>query len=290
MLAMHAATPLPSLFASHGSPMIALEPGATGTFFARLGLAIDRSFGRPRAVLAVSAHTLMRDNVLLGARRHEAVHDFGGFPAPLYGLRYDAPGDPALAEQAATLLAAAGWRSAVLDEGGLDHGIWTVLRYLYPEADVPVVPLAMNPRATPAQQFALGAALAPLREQGVLVLATGSITHNLQRVAATGRFHAPASDVQAMDEIPPSAAFRTWVHERSTARDWAALFDYRRQAPAAYDMHPSDEHWLPFYVAAGAGGRDALPVRVHDAVTFGCLGMDAYAFGAGASALAVAAA
>jgi 4,5-DOPA dioxygenase extradiol len=285
MSIVNAATPLPSLYVSHGSPMIALEPGATGAFFARLGPAIDRSFGRPRAVLAVSAHLLMRDNVLLGARRHEAVHDFGGFPAPLYDLRYDAPGDAALAEQAARLLAAAGLRTAVVDKGGLDHGIWTVLRYVYPDADVPVVPLAMNPHAWPAQQFALGAALAPLRAQGVLVLATGSITHNLQRVAATRRFHAPASEVQAMDEIPSSAAFRTWVHERSIARDWDALFEYRRLAPAAHDMHPSDEHWLPFYVAAGAGGRDALPVRVHDAVTFGCLGMDAYAFGGEAVAL-----
>lgn len=282
---MHATARLPSLFVSHGSPMIALEPGATGAFFGHLGAAIDREFGRPRAVLAVSAHTLMRDNVVLGARQHEAIHDFGGFPAALYQLRYDAPGDRALAERAAALVAGAGLRTAVHGEGGLDHGIWTVLRYVYPDGDVPVVPVAMNPYATPAEQFSLGEALAPLRQQGVLVLATGSITHNLQRVVATRRFHAPIGDVQAMNEIVESAAFRTWVHERSAARDWDALFEYRRQAPHARDMHPSDEHWLPFYVAAGAGGREAAPVRLHDEVTFGCLGMDAYAFGREAGAL-----
>jgi 4,5-DOPA dioxygenase extradiol len=282
---MDATTRLPALFVSHGSPMIALEPGFTGAFFGRLGAAIDRDFGRPRAVLAVSAHTLMRDNVVFGARRHEAIHDFGGFPAALYQLRYDAPGDAALAERAAALLAGAGLRTAVQGEGGLDHGIWTVLRYVYPEGDVPVVPLAMNPYATPAQQFTLGQALAPLREQGVLVLGTGSITHNLQRAAATQRFHASIGDVQGMEEIAESAAFRAWVRERSAQRDWDALFDYRRQAPHARDMHPSDEHWLPFYVAAGAGGREAVPVRLHDEVTFGCLGMDAYAFGSEAGAL-----
>lgn len=276
----------PSLFVSHGSPMIALDAGRAGVFLRQLGPAIDASFGRPRAILAVSAHTLARENLLLGAARHQAVHDFGGFPDELYRLRYDAPGDPALAEQARAQLAAAGLRTAVLPDGGLDHGIWTALRYVYPDADVPVVPLAMDPHATPAQQFALGEALAPLRADGVLVMGTGGITHNLQRVAMTRRFHARIDEAEAMAEIDQSAAFRRWMLERSRDRDWPALFDYRDRAPAARDMHPTDEHLLPFFVAAGAGGRDALPERLHDSVTFGCLGMDAYAFGASAQVLA----
>ena len=266
---------LPPIFVSHGSPMIALEPGAAGAFMQRLGPAIDATFGRPKAIVAISAHTAARAHVLLAAPRHEAVYDFGGFDPKLYALRYDAPGAPALAKQVAELLGAAGLPVHLLDQGGLDHGNWTALRYLYPNADVPVLPLAFVPSQSPALQFALGAALAPLAEQGVLVLGSGSITHNLRRVFAGGL--KPNPDQL---EIPESRAFRNWMHERSSAREWEALFDYRKRAPHAVDMHPTDEHLLPWYVAAGAGGRDCAPIRLHDSATLGSLGMDAYVFGA----------
>jgi 4,5-DOPA dioxygenase extradiol len=273
---------LPSIFVSHGSPMIALEPGAAGAFLSRLGPAIDAAFGRPRAIVAVSAHTLARAPLVLGAARHETVHDFGGFPAELYALRYDAPGSPELAAEVSAHLQSAGIAAHLTEAGGLDHGIWTALRYVYPQADVPIVPLAFVPSQTPAQQFALGAALAPLREQGVLVLGTGSITHNLRRLFG-GVHGRPDADAP---EIAESAAFRRWFADHSAARDWPALFDYRRQAPYAADMHPSDEHLLPWYAPAGAGGNEAAPQRLHDSVTFGALGMDAYAFGAQAARLA----
>ncbi len=273
--------PLPALFVSHGSPMIALEPGAAGAFLQRLGPAIDAAFGRPRAILAVSAHTAARAPVLLAAKRHEAVYDFGNFDPRLNQLRYDAPGAPALAQRVAALLESAQIAVHTLAEGGLDHGIWTALRYLYPDADIPVLPLGFVPSQSPAQQFALGAALAPLAAEGVLVLGTGSITHNLRRVFAGG-LRAGADQ----DEIPESAAFREWMRARSTALDWDALFDYRQRAPHAVDMHPTDEHLLPWFVAAGAGGRDAPAQRLHASVTLGSLGMDAYAFGAQAPRLA----
>ncbi len=263
----------PALFVSHGSPMIALQPGATGAFMQRLGQALDRGFGRPRAVLAISAHTTARQSVLLAGAQHQAVYDFGGFPPPLYELRYDAPGAPELAAELAQSL-----HLPALDHGGLDHGIWTALRYIYPQADVPVLPLALTPQDSPAQLFALGKQLAALRAQGVLVLATGSITHNLRLV-----MRGPAEDAP---ELPESAAFRQWFLEHAQARDWNALFDYRHQAPHAALMHPSDEHLLPWYVAAGAGGPAATPLRLHEAVTFASLGMDAYAFGAEAGRLA----
>ena len=192
----------------------------------------------------------------------------------------DAPGAPALAERVAGLLGAAGLPVHLSPEGGLDHGIWTPLRYLYPEADIPVLPLAFVPSQTPAQQFALGEALAPLADEGVLLLASGSITHNLRRVFAQG-LRGPVD----RPEIPESAAFRHWMLARSEARDWNALFDYRARAPHAVDMHPTDEHLLPWYVAAGAGGRDAMPLRLHDSLTYGALGMDAYGFGAQAGRL-----
>ncbi len=270
---------LPTLFLSHGSPMLALEPGTTGPFLQDLGPAIVATFGRPRAILAVSAHSTAREPVLLAAAQHQAVHDFGGFPDALFKLQYNAPGAPELASSVQGLLSAAGLPVHRVDEGGLDHGIWSMLRFMYPEADVPVLPLAWVPSLPPAQQFALGEVLARLSEQGVLVMGSGSITHNLRRVFAGNR---PAVDTQ---EIAESAGFRAWMSERSAARDWAALFDYRSQAPHAQDMHPTDEHLLPWYVAAGAGGRDTAPVRLHEGVTYGCLGMDAYAFGPQAAQL-----
>jgi 4,5-DOPA dioxygenase extradiol len=273
----------PPLFVSHGSPMIALEPGAAGQFLGRLGPAIDAAFGRPQAILAVSAHTIARVPQLLAAPRHEAVHDFGGFPPALYSLRYDAPGAPALAAEVRTRLLAAGVDAPLVAQGGLDHGIWTVLRYLYPRADVPVLPLAWSPSASPAQLFALGQALAPLAQQRVLLLATGSITHNLRRLF--GPDGMPAIDAP---EIAESRAFRDWFAERSAARDWPALFEQRSRAPHAREMHPTDEHLLPWFVAAGAGGEASAPVRLHESVTYGALGMDVYAFGPHAAALAAA--
>jgi 4,5-DOPA dioxygenase extradiol len=274
---------LPPLFVSHGSPMTALEPGASGAFWQRLGMAIDAAFGRPRAIVAVSAHTLSAQPLLLAAARHAAVHDFGGFPAPLYRLRYDAPGAPALAPRVQALLAQAGIAAATRDAGGLDHGIWVPLRFVYPAADVPVLPLGWNPALAPAALHALGAALAPLADEGVLVLGTGSITHNLRLL---GDFSGRGPAVQP--ERADSAASRDWFATRSAARDWDALLAYRERAPHAALMHPSDEHLLPWYVAAGAGGRAHAPQRLHADVCYGALGMDAYAFGPQAAALAAA--
>jgi 4,5-DOPA dioxygenase extradiol len=274
-------TPLPSLFVSHGSPMIALEPGAAGAFMQRLGPAVDAAFGRPKAIVTVSAHTAARVPVVLAAPRHEAVYDFGGFDPKLRTLRYDAAGDPALAARLVHLLQSAGIAAQGVDQGGLDHGAWTALRFLYPAAEIPVVPLAFVPGDPPAAQFALGEALRPLAREGVLVLGSGSITHNLRRLFAGGL--RPAAD---QPEVDDNAEFRHWIATRAAARDWNALFAYRSQAPHAVAMHPTDEHLLPWYVAAGVGGRDAAPIRIHDGATMGSLGMDAYAFGPGAAKLA----
>jgi 4,5-DOPA dioxygenase extradiol len=270
---------LPPLYISHGSPMTALDAGEAGAFWRALGPAITATFGKPKAILAVSAHSLTREPLLLAAERHEAVYDFSGFPEALYQLRYDVPGAPALAERVGTLLREAGQPVHVQPEGGLDHGIWTPLRSMFPAADIPVLPLAWPPKWSPEALFRLGEALAPLADEGVLVMGSGAITHNL-RLFAGGR--APIDT----PEYPESAAFRGWVAERATAHDWPALFAYRAQAPHAAHMHPSDEHWLPFYVAAGAGGQEHGAVRLHDSVTYGHLGMDAYAFGPQAARLA----
>ena len=272
-------THIPPIFLSHGSPMSSVEPGAAGVFWQALGPALQAVAQRPKAILAISAHSLTREPVLMAAARHSTVHDFSGFPEALYRLRYDAPGAPDLAPRVASLVQGAGLPVHVSPEGGLDHGIWVPLRFAWPDADVPVLPLAFPPDWSPAQLYALGQALAPLADEGVLVLGTGSITHNLRLVF--GRGSMPPLDAP---EIAESAAFRNWFASRSAAADTPALLDYRRQAPNAALMHPTAEHLLPFFVAAGAGGAGPT-LRLHDSLTYGCLGMDAYAFGAGAKAL-----
>jgi 4,5-DOPA dioxygenase extradiol len=273
--------PQPALFLSHGSPMIALQPGAAGLFMQTLGEGLRQQFGLPRAILALSAHTLAHELTFLAAPAHHAVHDFGRFDDRLFDMRYDAPGEPALALNIAQRLQDAGWHANLVPAGGLDHGNWTVLRYLFPQANVPILPLAWVPSNNPAQQFALGQLLSPLLDEGVLILASGSITHNLGRVFSRG-MNVPAEQV----EISDSKAFRQWMFEKSQARDWPALLQVREQAPFFDDMHPTDEHPLPWFIAAGAGGSAHVPQRLHESVTYGCLGMDAYAFGPQAASLA----
>jgi len=267
------------LFVSHGSPMTALQPREAGAFMQQLGRTLRQQHGLPRAILAVSAHSLTQEPVLMAAPRHEAVYDFGGFDPQLYTLRYDAPGAPGVADRVSELMAAAGIPMHRVAEGGLDHGIWTPLRFMFPDADVPVLPLAWPPQWSPAQLFVLGQALAPLAGEGVLILGSGSITHNLRRVFAGGGLHPPERAA-----TPESTAFRDWFASHGAAADWAPLLDYREQAPHAALMHPTDEHLLPFFVAAGAGGK-VPALRIHDSLVFGELGMDAYAFGPTAPAL-----
>jgi len=269
------------LFLSHGSPMTALDAGPAGAFWQALGRAVDARIAAgapaPSAIVALSAHTLARRAVTLAGARHEAVHDFGGFPRALYELRYDVAGAPTLAPHVEQLLQWAGIEVEHADAGGLDHGIWVPLRAIRPRADIPVLPVAFPPDRTPQQLFELGVALQPLVDEGAWVIGTGSITHNL-------RLGLPAAG--DVPEIPASAAFRAWFAERSAARDWPALWNYRTLAPDAEYMHPTDEHLLPWFIAAGAGGPEHAPVRLHGSVAGGHLGMDAYAFGAHAQALA----
>ena len=261
-----------ALFVSHGSPMTALQGGAAGAFMQSYGQQWRTQFPKPRAILALSAHTLASEATVLAAREHAAVYDFGGFDPRLRTLRYDAPGSPELARQVAERLQAARWPVRVSAQGGLDHGLWTPLRYLWPDADVPVLPLAWNPDWTPEQLMELGAVLAPLSQEGVWLLTSGSITHNL------GWFMREPQPMQA-PERAESAAFRQWWHAHSVASDWPALCAYRTLAPHGVDMHPTDEHLLPFFVAAGWGAALARRAsRVHESAQHGVIGMDAYAF------------
>ena len=241
-------TSLPSIFVSHGSPMIALEPGDAGAFMQRLGPAIDAAFGRPKAIVSVSAHTAARVPVVLGAARHEAIYDFGNFDPPpqrdaLRRARRPGPGRRACPRCCRPPAST----SQLVHEGGLDHGAWTALRYIYPEADIPIVPLAFVPSDPPAQAVRARRRARRAADDGVLVLGSGSITHNLRRVFSGGGLHPD----QARPEIPESAAFRRWIADRAAARDWDALFAYR--APGAACRRHASERRAP--AALVRGGR-----------------------------------
>ena len=254
---------LPTLFISHGSPMLALEPGASGIALARLA----RELPRPRAILVVSAHWESGHLLVTGAAQPETWHDFYGFPEELYALRYPAPGAPALAAEVVELLDTAGFQATLDPRRPFDHGVWVPLSLMYPAADIPVIQLSLPSRHGPQLQTRLGQALAGLRERDVLLIGSGSITHNLRELD----WHAGPDTV-----MPWAGAFRQWMVEQLAASDEQALHDYRQRAPEAVRNHPSDEHLLPLFFARAAGGAFAIE---HSGFTLGALGMDIYRFG-----------
>jgi 4,5-DOPA dioxygenase extradiol len=256
---------LPSLYISHGSPMTALHPGQVGERLFELAATLPR----PKALVIATAHWLAHKPTVGGAAQPATIHDFYGFPHELFDIRYPAPGAPAVAAQVMQLLEEADLAPVLDPAHGLDHGAWVPLRLLYPQADIPVVPLSIQPNLGPAHQYAVGQALAPLREQGVLVIGSGSITHNLRD------FRAGYSEER---EAPYVRPFIGWIEQKLAAGDTDALLDYRRQAPFAERAHPTDEHLLPLYVALGAAGEHVAAQRIDAGIDLGFLAMDIYRF------------
>ena len=256
-------TTAPSLFISHGSPMFALEPGQLGPNLRAIGQALRGI----TAVLVVSPHWQTRGVRVGTSAAPETIHDFGGFPTPLYQLQYPAPGAPTLAQDAARLLEQAGFAVALDERRGLDHGAWVPLRYLFPQADMPVFQVSLPQDIDAAGALRLGQALAPLRERGVLVVGSGSLTHNLYEFRQQIRNPEYAQD------------FADWVRDAVAARDVAALVDYRRRAPQAERAHPTEEHYLPLLVAVGASADTDAARLVKGGMTYGVLSMDSFAFG-----------
>jgi 4,5-DOPA dioxygenase extradiol len=258
-------TLLPSLFVSHGAPTFALEPGPAGCALHALGALLPR----PRAVLVLSPHWITAGLEIGTNPQPPTIHDFGGFPDALYRLRYPAAGAPHVAQEVMAQLTRAGLAARANPDRGLDHGTWTPLLHLYPDADVPVVPLSLPLTDSPEVVHALGQALAGLSESGVLFLASGAITHNLHDVRpgrAQGSGYAPR--------------FMDWMASTIAAGDLPALLDYRRRAPDAARAHPTPEHLLPLFAAIGAAGDAWQPAfRLPGGLTYGVIGMDAYAFG-----------
>lgn len=257
-------TPAPVLFLSHGAPTFAIEPGKLGPLLQTLGTRLTDV----RAVLVVSPHWQTRDVQVMATAQPETVHDFGGFPKALYALRYPATGAPQFAAQAAELLQQAGFATHIDAQRGLDHGAWVPLLHLLPQAQLPVFQVSLPYSLTTAQAVALGRALAPLREQGVMIVGSGSMTHNL------GEFHPavthPAVYVQE---------FSAWVRTVVLAQAVNAVVRYRSEAPHAVRAHPTEEHFLPMLVAMGATQEGEGVQWLDGGIEYGMLCMDSYAWG-----------
>lgn len=258
-------TRLPTLFVSHGAPTFALEPGQAGPQLARLGRALQR----PRAVLVVSPHWMTRDVAVSTTPRPQTVHDFGGFPQALYALQYPAPGHPELAQAAASLLAQAGHRVALDPQRGLDHGAWVPLLHLFPLADVPVFQVSMPATLDAESAWQLGEVLSPLSEQGVLIVGSGSLTHNLYEFRQGHGKH----ETYVRE-------FAAWMAAAVLARDREQLVHALERAPHAARAHPTAEHLLPLFVAAGAAAGDAAASVLSGGITHGTLSMDSFVFAA----------
>lgn len=251
------------VFVSHGSPMLALTHTPAHDFLSALGAQLPR----PDSILCVSAHWETSQPAVSTASHPATIHDFSGFPEQLYQLRYPAPGAPALAHRTVALLAAAGIAAQTDADHGLDHGAWVPLMLMYGGADIPVTQLSVQFPRDAAWHLALGQALAPLGDEGVLVLGSGSAVHNLRALefAANGRI------------TPWAQEFEHWLDQAIQRGDQSALAGYRDQAPHAVRAHPRDEHLLPLFVAAGAA--QGKPGRLlHRSFEAGSLAMSAWAW------------
>lgn len=253
---------MPAAFIGHGSPMNALEPNRWTEAWARFGAAFGDTVERPRAILAISAHWYINATAVTAMDEPKTIHDFFGFPPELFAVDYPAPGLPALADEVANVVDPV-WVGRDLDSWGIDHGTWSVLVHAFPRADVPVVQLAIDGSKDTAYHHDLGRRLAPLREEGVLILASGNIVHNLGAVdfslGETGYDWA----VEFNQEV-----------RRVLASDPSTIVELDHH-PAYRRAVPTPDHYLPMvYLAGLADGRPLDPLV--DGYLAGSLSMDAY--------------
>ena len=245
---------MPVVFAGHGSPMNAIEDNPWSRGFARLGALV----ARPKAILAISAHWFVDGTYLTGDVRPRTIHDFSGFPQPLYEVDYPARGSVDLAKRVLGLLPEP--QAALSSDWGLDHGTWSVLRWMFPEADVPVIQLSIDRRLPTRRHYELGRSLAPLREEGVLVFGTGNIVHNLRD--AFGRMRTGETDTPDW-----ARTFDQEVEQRLSEHDTDGLVSTWPDSDLGRQAHPTPDHWLPLIYAYGASDAQ-------DAVAFPLTGFD----------------
>ncbi len=257
---------LPTLFLSDGSPMLAIGDSPAHRFLLQFG----KTLPRPQATIVVSAHWESMGGVAVSlAPQAETIDDFGGFPESLFDLQYPVQGAPDTATLAAELLEQAGFTVMRSATRGLDHGAWVPLRLMYPNADIPTAQISRHRSASPAEHEQMGKALRKLRENDVLIIGSGSLTHNLCSFRGA-----------SIDAGVPSwvSDFGDWMHTQLQANRRESLLDYRAQAPFSVRNHPSEEHLLPLFVAMGAAGDTPKAERLHASYEYGALAMDMYAF------------
>jgi 4,5-DOPA dioxygenase extradiol len=245
--------------------MLAVTPSPAHDFLTGLAAALPR----PRAILVASAHWGTAAPAVNAVAANRTIHDFGGFPRELYSLQYAAPGDPALAEEVADRIGAAGLPVSLDRARGLDHGAWVPLMLAWPDAAIPVLQVSIQPHLGPAHHLELGRALAGLRERDILVIGSGAFTHDLRR------FRGQALQTPETGDV---TAFADWMDTALAEGRRCDLLTYRHKAPYAEAEHPTEEHLLPLFVAMGAGGSDLNVERLHASTEYGMLRMDAYAF------------
>lgn len=259
---------LPVLFVSHGSPMFALNPGSTGPAL-NAWMQTHAPLDPLRAVVIMSPHWMSPGVAVMTQTHPPTWHDFGGFPPALYELQYPAPGDTALAKQMLNLLQAAGISAVGDDQRPFDHGAWVPMRHMLPSSKVPLVQVSLPADVQTADIYAIGQALSPLREQGVLLVGSGSMTHNLYELR---REDGPTE--------PYVLEFCAWVQAHLRRGDLASLLDYRRLAPHAQRAHPTDEHFRTIFFALGAATWGQVggpaPEYISHEVVYQSLSMDAF--------------
>ena len=260
----------PSLFISHGGPNIVLEDSPARRYLQDL----SKLTGKPDAIVIASAHFETDGAVVVSDPAPAMIYDFGGFQEELYHMVYPAPGDPELADRVAKLLDRSGLRNWVCDRRGFDHGVWTPLKLAFPEADIPVVQISIDPHSDARYHYKLGRALAPLREENILIVGSGHITHNLRAIFQTMR-HGQGDNENMTEKVD---AFTEWFAEKLAAKDHDALMDWTKLAPFVSENHPTDEHLMPLFFAYGAGGSQSTPSRVHDSRQFGFFAFDSWMF------------
>lgn len=263
-------TDFPTVFVSHGAPSIVIDEIEAHYFLKDLQSFIPK----PSAIIINSAHHEAAGPAVVRDPNPGMIYDFGGFPDALRQMVYAAPGDTALADRVTALLQGAGLSANTVEERGYDHGAWNPLMLAFPQADIPVVQVSIDPNADAAWHVKLGKALSPLRADDVLVLGSGHITHNLKEIFNVMR------GGEANPELPAKvAAFTDWFHTKITAGDMATAQNWLIEAPFARDNHPTDEHFFPIFTAWGAAGEGAKGERIHASTQMrGVFAWDAYRF------------
>lgn len=262
---------MPTLFISHGGPNIVIDESEARAFLQGLSAHAPR----PKAIVVMSAHFETGGVTVVTDPNPEMIYDFRGFAPELYSMVYPAPGQPELAERIFALLKQAGLAPSRSEKRGYDHGTWTPLLLAWPQADIPVVQVSIDPDRDARWHHAVGRALAPLREEGVLLIGSGHITHNLREIIPLMR-----GGTLTNPDLPRQVgAFVDWFADRLAARDLEALFDWKRRSPYPAENHPTDEHLMPIFFALGAAGDQAVAERIHQSRPWGLFAYDSYRFG-----------